>query len=590
MKFLGTIIATVIGIFVFMLLLFFGLLFLGAVFGSSHSEIVKVEKNSVIELDLENISLDYKGKYNDPLVAFLSKNSEVGFSEIIEALDYAKNDDKIQGISLLNTTSMLGIAQSKSLRDKLIDFKKSGKFIVAYADYLTQRAYYLHSVADTIYLNPVGEMEFKGLSSEILFYKDLQEKSGIKMEVIRHGKYKSAVEPYLESEISSENREQMTSLLNSVWGTLVQDISKSRKVAVDSLNSIASRLAARTPERALKAGLIDKIGYEDQYHNGIRKALKVPFEEDYKWIKITDYAQNIGTKPAKVSTKDKIAVIYAQGEIMGGEGDVTIIGEGAMRKALVEARKDKNVKAIVLRIDSPGGSALTSELIWREIELTKKAKPIVVSMGNVAASGGYYIACNATKIIAEPTTITGSIGVYGAIPNMTQLSKKIGINTSIIKTHENAGNYSLFQPLDPALKSTITESIETIYHTFVSRVAVGRKMTFAAVDKIAQGRVWTGSEALQIGLVDQLGSLDTALQEAAKLAKITTYKTYNLPEYDKSFMDFLNDTNSLPFATSKETFIREEIGTEAYQTLQQVKKMSQQKGVQALMPYELRIR
>ncbi|GGD13124.1 signal peptide peptidase SppA [Flavobacterium orientale] len=590
MKFLGNIIATVIGIFVFMMLVFFGFILLGAIFGSGDSDIVKVEKNSVIELNLENIYLDYKGKYSDPLVTFLSKNTEVGFSDVINAIEHAKNDDKIKGISILNNFSSLGLAQSKSLREKLIDFKKSGKFVVAYSNYLTQRDYYLNSVADTIYLNPVGEMEFKGLSSEILFFKDLQEKSGVKMEVIRHGKYKSAVEPFLENEISEENREQMTSLLNSVWTSIVEDISKSRKISVDSLNSIATNLSARTPELALSSKLIDKIGYEDEYHDGIRTALKVDFDEDYKSIEIADYAQNFLTKPSKVSTKDKIAVIYAQGEIMGGDGDVTIIGEGAMRKALIEARKDENIKAIVLRIDSPGGSALTSELIWREIEITKKAKPVVVSMGNVAASGGYYIACNADKIIAEPTTITGSIGVFGAIPNMTELSKKIGINTSIIKTHDNAAEYSVFKPLDPTLKATITESIENIYSTFVTRVAVGRKMTFAQVDEIAQGRVWTGTEALELGLVDQLGGLDNALAEAAKLAKIKKYKVQNLPEFDKNFMDFLSDSNSLPFAKSKEAYIREEIGIEAYQTLQQIKKVSQQKGVQAMMPYEIRIK
>jgi protease-4 len=589
MKFLGNIIATVIGIFVFMMLVFFGFIILGAIFGGD-SDIVKVEKNSVIELNLENIALDYKGKYSDPLVSLLSKNNEVGFIDVLNAIEFAKTDDKIQGISILNNFSMLGLAQSKSLREKLIDFKKSGKFVVAYSNYLTQRDYYLNSVADTIYLNPVGEMEFKGLSTEILFYKDLQEKSGVKMEVIRHGKYKSAVEPFLENEISAENREQMTSLLNSVWSTIVEDISKSRKIAVDSLNLIATNLDARTPERALKSKLIDKIGYEDEYHDGIRHALDIDFDEDYKTIEIADYAQNFLTKPSKVSTKDKIAIIYAQGEILGGEGDVTIIGEGAMRKALIEARKDENVKAIVLRVDCPGGSALTSELIWREVEIAKKSKPVVVSMGNVAASGGYYIACNADKIIAEPTTITGSIGVFGAIPNMTELSKKIGINTSIIKTHENANDYSLFKPLDPTLKATITESIENVYATFVTRVAVGRKMTFAQVDEIAQGRVWTGTEALELGLVDQLGGLETALKEAAKLAKIKKYKVQNLPEFDKDFMEFLNEANSLPFAKSKEAYIKEEIGIEAYQTLQQIKKMSQQKGVQALMPYEIRIK
>ena len=478
------------------------------------------------------------------------------------------------------------MAQSKALRDKLEDFKKSGKFIVCYADIFMQKEYYINSVADTIYLNPIGEMDFKGLSSEIMFFKDIQEKTGIKMEVIRHGKYKSAVEPFLASEMSADNREQITALLNSAWSTIVEDISKSRKISIDSLNAIANQLNARTPEMAKTRGLIDKIGYEDEYHNGIRKALKVKNDEDYESVTITDYAKNVSTSPKKIDSKDKIAVIFAQGEIMGGEGQVNLIGEGAMRTSLQEARKDKNVKAIVIRVDSPGGSALTSELIWREIELTKKAKPVVVSMGNLAASGGYYISCNASKIIAEPSTITGSIGVFGILPNMTQLSKNIGINTEQVKTHAYSADYSQFQPIDEKFKEVTTEGVEKIYTTFVNRVAAGRKMTYDQVDTIAQGRVWTGTEALKIGLVDQLGGLDVALKEAATLAKIKDYRTQNYPVFDTKFMEFLN----LPFAQSKEELIKEEIGAETYQTLQQVKKATARRGIQTLMPFELNIK
>lgn len=588
MKFLGNVFATIIGIFVFFMLLFFGLLIFSAIAGSG-SEITEVKSDSVIELDMKNISLDYTGKFTDPWIMLLSEESSVGFIEVLNAIEAAKTDKDIKGISILNSSSNLGLAQSKALRDKLNDFKKSGKFIVSYADAFSQKEYYINSVADTIYLNPVGEMDFKGLSTEIMFFKDIQEKSGVKMEVIRHGKYKSAVEPFLENEMSEANREQVSALLQSAWSSIVTDISTSRKITVDTLNSIANRLGARTPEMALSKKLIDKIGYEDQYHNGIRKALKVKKDEDYNQVEIADYAKKIAQTPQKVDSKDKIAIIYAQGEIQGGKGDVNIIGEGAMRKALQEARKDDKIKAIVIRVDSPGGSALTSELIWREIEITKKSKPIVVSMGNLAASGGYYIACNANKIIAEPSTITGSIGVFGVLPNMTELSKKIGISTSQVKTHEHSAEYSPFRPIDEKFKEVTTESVENIYDTFVSRVAVGRNMTIEQVDAIAQGRVWTGAEALKIGLVDKLGGLDIALKEAAVLAKIKKFKTQNYPEFDKSFLEFINDQNNLPFAKSKETLIKEELGIEAYETFQQIKKLTAHQGIQMLMPYSLKI-
>jgi protease-4 len=589
MKFLGNVLATIIGLFVFCMILFFGLMIVGAIAGSG-SDVAKVESNSVLVLDMENVSLDYTGKFTDPWVTILNEEASVGLIDVLNAVDNAKTDDKIKGISILNSTSSLGLAQSKALRDKLIDFKKSGKFIVSYADYFTQGEYYINSVADTIYMNPVGEMDFKGLASEIMFFKDIQEKTGVKMEVIRHGKYKSAVEPFLENEMSDANREQISALLNSAWSSIVSDISKSRNISVDSLNSIANKLSARTPEMAKSKKLIDKIGYEDQYHDGIKKALKVKKDEDYEWVSIMDYAKNISKTPQNVDSKDKIAIIYAQGEIMGGDGDVNVIGEGAMRTSLQEARKDEKVKAIVIRVDSPGGSALTSELIWREIELTKKVKPVVVSMGNLAASGGYYIACNANKIIAEPNTITGSIGVFGVLPNMTELSKKIGINTSQVKTHDHAIGYSPFKPIDEKFKEVTTESVENIYTVFVNRVAAGRKMTFEQVDAIAQGRVWTGTEALQNGLVDKLGGLDVALSEAAKLAKIKKYKTVNYPEFDKTFMQFLSDQNGIPFAKSKEAMIKDEIGEEAYQTLQHVKRATARTGIQTLMPFELKIK
>jgi len=586
MKFLSNVLATIVGLFIFSLLAFFGIIIIAAIAGSG-KDVPKAEKDSVLELDLSSISLDYTGKFSDPLLTLIAEENATGFTEVLEAIEAAMEDEKIKGISLVNNFSMLGLAQSKALRDQLEHFKESGKFVVSYGNYYTQRDYYISSVADTIYLNPVGELDFKGLATEVMFFKDFQEKSGLKMEVIRHGKYKSAVEPFLANEMSPENREQISALLKSAWSTIAEDVSRSRKISIEQIDFIANTLGARTPKMALEQKMIDKIGYEDEFHSGIKKALGIESDKDYKKITVSDYAKSVTQTPKKGASKDRIAVIYAQGEILGGEGNVSVIGEISMRRSLEEARKNKNIKAVVLRVDSPGGSALTSELIWREIELTKKTKPVVVSMGNLAASGGYYIACNANKIFAEPTTITGSIGVFGTLPNMTGLSRKMGLNTSQVKTHEQALGYSVFQPLEEPFREVVTESIEQIYATFVNRVATGRNMTFEQVDAVAQGRVWTGTEALEIGLVDALGGLQDAIAEAAKLAEIEKYRTRSFPEYDIKFLDqFMGGLFS---SKSKETLIKEEIGEEAYQTLLQLRRLQERRGIQAMMPFELKI-
>jgi len=585
MKFLGNVIATVIGIFVFIMLFFFGVILIGTIFGSDNS--VTVKSDSVIELDLKGINNDYAGKYKDPWVTQFSKSGEIGLSDVINAIEAAKTDDQIKGISILNDESSLGLAQYKDLRNTLESFKKSGKFVWAYANTFSQKEYYLNSVANTVYLNPAGDLEFKGLSSEVMFFKDFQDKSGIHMEVIRHGKYKSAVEPFLANEMSEANREQITALLNSIWSTVVADISESRNIPVTKLNEIANGLLARTPEMAKTQRLVDIVAYEDVYHNAIKKALKVTGDDEYNKISISDYTQNYVTTALTNTATDQIAIIYAQGEIGSGEGDVTQIGEGSMRRSLQDARKNEDVKAIVLRIDSPGGSALTSDLIWREIEITKKVKPVVVSMGNYAASGGYYIACNANKIFAEKNTITGSIGVFGILPNFSPLANKLGINTEQVETHENSANYSPFVPVDDEFKAFTLESVEHIYNTFVTHVAEGRKMTFEQVDAIAQGRVWSGTEALKIGLVDKIGGLKDAIAEAAKIAKVKSYSTQNYPEYEKNLNDLLS---GLPFAQSKEAFLKEEIGEENYMLIEQVKRLQKQKGVQAMLPFGLNIK
>ncbi|WP_425433071.1 signal peptide peptidase SppA [Flavobacterium album] len=590
-SFFKMLLATLTGLFLFCFLFFIlFLIIVGVAAAGGEKQTAQVKDNSVIELDLSKVTEDYSGTFYNDEYSFLNSEPHEGLSDVLRAIESAKKDDRIKGISITNGMTMLGIAQIKSLRDQLEDFKKAKKFVVAYSDNYTQSDYYLNSVADTLYLNPVGEVDFKGLSSEVMFFKDLQEKTGVKMEVIRHGKYKSAVEPFLANEMSPANREQITAMLTSIWASVADDISKSRNIPLDSINSIAENLKGRTPEMAKANKLIDKIGYEDEYHNGIKKALKVKKDEDYNSVDILDYVDATALDGYTSGAKDDIAIIYAQGEITGGEGGLTAIGEDPMRESFKAALEDDNVKAIVLRVNSPGGSALTSELIWREIELAKKKKPVVVSMGNYAASGGYYISCNANRIFAEPGTITGSIGVFGVLPNMSELSNRIGIHTEQVSTHSNASGYSLFTPLQDNTREVIQQSIERVYTTFVNRVAAGRKMSFEQVDAIAQGRVWTGSEALKNGLVDELGGMDDAIKYAAKLAKIKTYNTVNFPEYEMTFEKLFAGLSGMPFAKTKEEFIKEEVGEQNYQMIERLRRVSQLRGTQAIMPYEINIR
>ena len=583
LKFLGNVFSTVIGLFVFILILFFGIVIIGSISGGDKK--FEVQENSVLELDLSNVELDYAGKtiYKD--FAF-AEDEHNGLFDIIAAIEFAKTDTNIKGISILNNDTSLGMAQIKALRDALEDFKTSKKFIYSYADVYSQKNYYLNSVANTLYINPIGAMDFKGLGAEIMFYKDFQDKSGLQAEIIRHGKYKSAVEPFLQNKMSDANREQTSALLTSLWNSITADISKSRNVSVEKLNAIADGLLSRTPEMAKAEKLIDVIGYEDEYHLALKKMLKVADDEDYEKVAIEEYASKIATTESKVET-DKIAIIYAQGEISSGEGDVDVIAEGSMRRAIEEAREDDEVKAIVLRVNSPGGSALTSELIWRELEITKKVKPIVVSMGNYAASGGYYISCNANQIFAEASTITGSIGVFGILPNFTQAATKIGLNVEQIKTNTNASEYSPFTPLTPEFRSFAQEGVEKIYDVFLTRVANGRKMTKIQVDSIGQGRVWSGADAIKIGLVDKIGGLKDALKAAAILGKTKTYSTVSYPEYEKDFNDVLKKI--MPFAQSKQSLIKDEIGEQNYKILNHIKQLNAQKGIQARMLFEMKI-
>ena len=586
MNFLKRVFSTVVGIVVFLLICSLGLIVVGALFGTDPNNTVNVKPNSVLELKLDFPIKDYAGKIEFEEYPFLNENKKNGLFNLIDAINYAATDDNIKGISINNNFIEAGISQTKALRRALLKFKESGKFIVSYADIYTQKDYYLSSVADTIYINPAGVLEFKGLYSERLYYKDLQEKSGVKMEVVRLGKYKSAVEPFLDNKMSENNREQISAYLNSLWNEMKNDISVSRNISVAKLNNIADSLLARTPERAQKVKLVDQIAYHDEYINGIKKALGIALDKKVQTVTVKEYAQYVASKVNKYN-KNKIALIYAEGEIIYGEGNEEVVGQGTMSKAFVEAREDDRVKAVVLRINSPGGSALASELIWREIALTKQVKPVIVSMGDLAASGGYYIASNADKIIAEPTTITGSIGVFGMLPNGKQLADNIGINAEQVKTNANAVTYSFFEPLSDTQRSLIKEGILDIYKLFTKRVSQGRGLTLDQVEAIAQGRVWTGTDALNIGLVDELGGLDLALQHAAQAAEITEYQIKELPIFKKNFEEMLG---KFGFIKTKETILKEELGEENYKILKKIKSMSNKKGAQLLFPFSVEIK
>ncbi|WP_282074546.1 signal peptide peptidase SppA [Maribacter aquivivus] len=586
MNFLRNFLASILGsLFAFGIMFVMFLIFVSLV--SSGEDTVAIEDNSILELQLQRQISDYTGSDElDPFAGIFEESQ--GLDEIIQAIEVAKNDDRIKGISINNNFIMAGLAQTQAIRKSLEDFKAEGKFIYAYADFFMQRDYYLASVADSIFINPVGVLDFKGLSTEVLYYKELQEKSGIKMEVIRHGKYKSAVEPYLENNMSEANRSQLTSLLQSLWNSMIVDISKTRSISESDLNSIADTLGGRTPKYAKQSGLIDDVVFYDEYEDKLANALKIKKNEDINYSTLDDYVKYSNKKKLK-SGDDKIAVVFAQGEILYGEGGPSIIGQGIINEALIKAREDDKVKAIVLRVNSPGGSALTSDIIWREVALTKKVKPVVVSMGNVAASGGYYIAAGADKIFAEPTTITGSIGVFGTVPNMTELAGDIGINAEQVGTNKNAVEYSLFEPMQESFKNQIQESIEETYQTFLQRVSEGRNMTMAQVDSVAQGRVWSGTEALEVGLVDELGNLDDAIEAAAELASLSSYGIKKFPKYKSGFERFMEDLEGASLQI-KENLLKEEIGDEAYKVLKELQSFKEQKGIQARMPFALDIK
>lgn len=544
-----------------------------------------ISDNSVLKLDLNGTILDRAPTFDELQRVLGLEESTLGLPNIIAAIDKASKHDKIKGISLRADLISAGWAQTRSIRNALLRFKDSGKFIYSYGDIYTQKGYYLASVSDSIYLNPLGALEFKGLASEVLYYKNFQDEYGLKMEVIRQGKYKSAVEPYLENEMSPANRYQIKSLLKDIWETLKTEIANARDLAPEILDKIIEDQKINIAEDALTENLIDGLVYKDIFEQKIKTRIDIAFEDDLKIVSIEKLNNSVSTYNASI--KDRIAIVYARGPILYGEGTENIIAQGVFVETLETLAEDDWIKAVVFRIESPGGSALTSELLWRAIENLKEKKPFIVSMGNVAASGGYYIAAGADQIYADPLTITGSIGVFATLPNVNGLMKNLGINAQTVETHKNALGYSPFQPLSKAFEKQTLLGIENIYAIFKKRVIDGRGLSPEAVENIAQGRVWSGKQAVKNGLVDYLGGLDDAVAAAAKAANLENYNKMEYPVFKEDLESILSGiTPSLKLKSSLIEWLPENLK----HSFEINKTENSLLSIQALIPFELSIK
>lgn len=516
-------------------------------FDNSGEKTFSVKENSVLHLKIEG-AITERGMDNPfeelDLGPFMPP-AVLGVRGIVKSIEHAKTDDNIKGIYLDIRHIEAGFATVEEIRNALIDFKKSKKFIYSYSEVYSQKSYYLASTATKLYMNPQGGMEFKGLSAQLMFFKNMLEKLSIEMQIFRHGKFKSAIEPFMLDKMSEANRLQTETYMNSIWNSILEGISKERGVSIDKLNELANNLSIDSPESALNAKLVDGLLYEDEVMSLLKKDLKLAEKDKIAFADIAKYQKNVKSsrKEKKLTGKQpKIALIYAVGSIESGEGDEETIGSDRIAKAIKDARLDSTVKAIVLRVNSPGGSALASDVIWREMTLAKKAKPTIVSMGDVAASGGYYISCAADRIFAQPNTITGSIGVFGVLPNMQKaFADKLGINIDTVNTNKHSDVGTAFRKVSESEYAYIQNGVEKVYETFIGRVAEGRNTTTALVDSIGQGRVWSGVDALKINLVDELGGTNEALAYAAKMAKITDYKIEEMPKRKDPFAMFLNN-------------------------------------------------
>lgn len=544
-----------------------------------------IQNNSLLVLNFKNDILESHTESEDSFFDF-GKEKNTLLADVINAIKKAKSDENIKGISLETDEIEAGITQIDDIRNALEDFKKSGKFVYAYGNNMSQKAYYLASVADKIYINPVGMIELKGLSTEVTFFKEFADQYGIGVDVIRHGKFKAAVEPFLRNDISPENKEQLSTLLNDVWGNISKKIEKSRNINAIELKKTVDSLYGFIPDLIVRNKLADQLMQKSEYDEVLKKLLQQKSEKALKKVSINKYINTLEDGEDNDDVENKIAVLYASGEIYNGD-DYSNIHSEKYIKYIKELTQDKNVKAVVLRVNSPGGSGNASDEILYELQQLKTKKPLIVSFGDYAASGGYYIAMAADKIYAEPNTLTGSIGVFGMITNFKNLANRNGIHSEVVSTNANS---QVFSPLSGPANATIpvlTRSVELTYKRFVNFVSKNRKKSFEQIDALGGGRVWSGTRAKQLGLVDELGTLQQAINYAAEKAKLKNYQLENYPKKMDKFEQFFKNTED------EELFAKimsKKIGKEKYELFQKISNPKLSDGVQMSLPYQIIIK
>lgn len=583
-QFLKFTLATIVGIFISSVLGIILLFVVVGLVGSSNDGTTTLKPNSIYQIDLEG-NLEDRSQDNSLSEAFskaMGKNDEssIGLDDLLNNIEKAKNDSNIVGIYLKGGSLMGGIASIKEIRNALLGFKKSGKFIIAYADNYSQKMYYLASVANKILINPQGMLELKGLSSESMFLKNTLNKLGVEMQIVKVGTFKSAVEPLVNTKMSDANRQQVTVYLHSIWNNILKEISLSRNISVSKLNTYADEMMMFQPtERSKDIKLVDSLVYIDQVENIIKSQIKTA-EKDLRLIK---HSAMTNVADTKKSDNVKIAVIYAIGEITDEMGEGIVARD--LVKTINEVAKDSTVKSVVLRVSSPGGSAYASEQIWHALSELKKAKTLIISMGDYAASGGYYISCMGDIVVAQPTTITGSIGIFGVIPNIEGLNNKIGISYDGVKTNKMSDAISVNRPFTPEERDLMQNYVNRGYELFVKRCAEGRKKTIDQIKTIAEGRVWTGEDALKIGLVDKMGGLEDAILLAASKAKLKAYEVDEYPEKETFEQKFMKNLGQ----DIETSFLKSQLG-EQYESFKQISNLKKLQGIQARLPFDIMIR
>jgi len=586
-KFWSNVLATVVGI-IFLNIIAFSFLLITILALAPKDKKVTTKPNSILYITLDKTITERTTDNPFENINFQTFENEknLGLNDILKDIKKAAKDENIKGIYLELSGIDAGIATVEAIRNELLKFKESKKFIISYSDTYSQIAYYLATVSDKIYINPQGYIDYKGLRSEIMFYKGALEKLGIEPQVIRHGKFKSAIEPFILDKMSDANRLQISTFVGSIWNHVLKGISKQRNISIENLNYYADSMLIKNANKALEYKMVDGIKYKDEIIDELKKLSGINSKKDLNLISLNEYNNNSGhIKLSKMFSKNKIAVIYANGQIDMGDGDEKTIGSDGLSKIIRKVRLDSSYKAIVLRINSPGGSALASEIIWREVYLANQVKPVIVSMGDLAASGGYYIASPATVIVAEPNTITGSIGVFGLLWNAKKLfNDKLGITFDGYSTNANSDLGSVYRPMRASERAVIQEMIENIYDVFITHVADGRKMTKAQVDSIGQGRVWSGINAKEIGLVDEIGGIEKAIDIAKTKANLKDYKVVQLPVQEEFIQKLIKSLKE----EVKIYVIKESLG-ETYIYYNNLQKLLNIKGVQARMPFEIEL-